>query len=296
MLIGELSALVNAVFWALTGIYIKRAGPGVKTAQVMITQNWFAALAAIFLVIVTARLDDAFRMPLWVALLLGGGAVINAGGQFLFFSALKKGNVGVVYTTTTGLFIVLSLAASALFLGDRVGPVALMGAPVIIAGLYVMNVIGGRKPAGAAQTPRRDTLVALGLSTVTAAVWSIGLLTTAMAVRETDIWSAALVRNVVPAIMYTPFAFIFPDLVPWKATRRVQFNLAASSLFFVLAFITFLYSITKISPGLSALLSSTSPVFALGLAAVALKERLTRTAVIGAGLSLVGMVVVLSSR
>lgn len=296
MLIGELAALVNAVFWALTGIYIKRAGPGVQTAQVMLAQNWFSAVAVIAMAAAAGRIADAFRMPVWVALLLGGGAVINAGGQFLFFGALKKGNVGVVYTTTTGLFIVLSLAASAIFLGDRVGPVALMGAPIIIAGLYVMNVIGGRKPAGSVQTSRKDTFIALGLSTVTAAVWTIGLLTTARAVRETDIWSAALVRNVVPALMYTPFAFIFPALVPWKASKRVQFNLAASSLFFVLAFMTFLYSITRISPGLSALLSSTSPVFALALAAIALRERLTRTAVVGAGLSLVGMTVVLSSR
>jgi drug/metabolite transporter (DMT)-like permease len=296
VLIGEAFALVNAVLWALTGIFIKRAGPGVKTAQVMLAQNWFAAVAAVLMAAVTGSIDDAFRMPGWVAGLLAGGAVINAGGQFLFFSALKKGNVGVVYTTTTGLFIVLSLAASALFLDDTVNPVALAGAPVIIAGLYVMNVIGGGSAGGAQRTSRKETLIALGLGTVTAAVWTTGLLTTARAVRETDIWSAALVRNAVPALMYTPVVFLFPDLAPWKATARVRINLAASSIFFVMSFMTFLYSITKISPGLSALLSSTSPVFALALAAVALKERLTKVAVAGAGLSLAGMAVVLASR
>ena len=296
MLIGEAFALVNAVLWALTGIFIKRAGPGVKTAQIMIAQNLFAAVAVAVLAAATGSIDDAFRMPLWVAGLLAGGAVINAGGQFLFFSALRKGNVGVVYTTTTGLFIVLSVAASALFLGDSVSPVALAGAPAIIAGLYVMNVIGGGKADGARKTSRKETLIALGLGTVTAAVWTTGLLTTARAVRETDIWSAALVRNTVPALMYAPVAVLFPDLAPWKAAARVRINLAASSLFFVMSFMTFLYSITKISPGLSALLSSTSPVFALAMTAFALKERLTRVAVAGAALSLLGMAVVLVSK
>ncbi len=296
MLIGEAFALVNAVLWALTGIFIKRAGPGVKTAQIMLAQNWFAALAAVLMAAVTGTTDDALRMPGWVAGLLAGGAVINAGGQFLFFSALRKGNVGVVYTTTTGLFIVLSLAASALFLGDTVNLVALAGAPIIIAGLYVMNILGGKGADGSLRNPRRETLIALGLGMVTAAVWTIGLLTTARAVRETDIWSAALVRNTVPALIYIPVAFMFPNLAPWKATVRVRFNLAASSFFFVVSYMTFLYSITKISPGLSALLSSTSPVFALALSAIALKEKLTKVAIVGAGLSLVGMAVVLASR
>ncbi|MSQ08147.1 MAG: DMT family transporter [Dehalococcoidia bacterium] len=296
MLIGEAFALVNAVLWALTGIFIKRAGPGVKTAQIMLAQNWFAALAAVLMAAVTGTIDDAFRMPGWVAGLLAGGAVLNAGGQFLFFSALRKGNVGVVYTTTTGLFIVLSLAASALFLGDTINLVALAGAPIIIAGLYVMNILGGKSADGSLRNPRRETLIALGLGMVTAAVWTIGLLTTARAVRETDIWSAALVRNTVPALIYMPVAFMFPNLAPWKATARVRFNLVASSFFFVVSYMTFLYSITKISPGLSALLSSTSPVFALALSAIALKEKLTKVAIIGAGLSLVGMAVVLASR
>ncbi len=296
MLIGEASALVNAVLWALTGIFIKRAGPGVKTLQIMLAQNWIGAIAVILMAVAAGSIDNAFRMPMWVAGLLAGGAIINAGGQFLFFNALKKGNVGVVYTTTTGLFIVFSLAASALFLDDTVKPLALAGAPAIIIGLYVMNVVGNKGAPGAAASTRKETLVALGLGAVTSAVWTIGLLTTARAVRETDIWSASLVRNVVPALLYTPVVFFLPELAPWKATKRVQFNLAASSIFFVMSFMTFLYSITKISPGLSALLSSTSPVFALAIAAVALKERLTRVAVVGAALSLIGMGVVLASR
>jgi|GEM_PF-3365421 len=69
----------------------------------------------------------------------------------------------------------------------------------------------------------------------------------------------------------TPVVLLLPALAPWKATARVRINLAVASLFFVMSFMTFLYSITKISPRLSALLASTSPVFALALAAIALK-------------------------
>ena len=282
------------MFWALTGIFIKRAGPGVRTAQIVLVQSWFAAVAVTVLALATAKFDDAFRMPLWVAGLLAGGSIINALGQFLFFNALTRGNVGVVYTTTTGLFIVFSMAASAIFLGDTVGPLAVLGAPAIIAGLYVMNVIGGKRSGVDAAISRRETFIALGLGAVTAAIWTIGLLTTARAVREVDIWSAALVRNTIPAFMYAPMAFFIPEIVPWKAPVRVNLYLIGSSIFFVSSFMTFLYSITKVSPGVTALLSSTSPVFALAFASVILKERLTRVALVGATLSLIGMAIVLA--
>ena len=295
MLLGESVALLNAVLWALTGIFIKRAGPGVKTVQVMLAQSWFAAVAVIFMAVVTGKVDDAFRMPLWVAGLLAGGSVINAGGQFLFFSSLSRGNVGVVYTTTTGLFVVLSMIASAIFLGDTISPEAFAGAAAVIAGLYVMNVVG-KKGAGGVEISKKETLVALGLGALTAVVWTTGLLTTARAIRETDIWSAAQVRNTVPALIYAPLAVMSPGLVPWKATAKVRLDLAASSFFFVTSFMTFLYSITKISAGLSALLSSTAPVFAMGISAFTLKEKLTKVALTGAGLSMLGMVIVLVSR
>ncbi len=296
MLIGEAIALLNAVFWALTGVFTKRMGHGVKTAQVMIAHNWFAGVCVTLMALAAGSFADIARLPAWVIGLLAGGAVINAAGQFLFFNALSKGHVGTVYTTTQGLFIVVSLVAGALVLDEPIKPLMVPGAAAIIGGLYVMNVLGSSTTPREGAKAGNAALVGLGLAAATSLFWAFGLLTTARALKETDVVSASFLRNVVPALMYVPVAVLAPSLRLSKVPKRARPYLAISAVFFVAGFLTFLYSITKIPAGRSALISSTSPVFALAFSVVLLRERLTRTAVAGAGLSLVGMGLVFASR
>jgi drug/metabolite transporter (DMT)-like permease len=296
LFLGESVALLNAIFWALTGAFVKRAGPGLKTGHVMIAHNWFAGVCVTLLAAATWSFDDIARLPGWVLGLLAGGAVINAGGQFLFFRALSTGHVGTVYTTTQGLFIVFSLSAGAIFLDEEVKVLMVPGAVAIIGGLYVMNVLGASATTGATASTRKAALASLGLAAATSLFWAFGLLTTARAIKETDLASASFLRNIVPALMYLPVAWLSPGLRLSTVPRSARPYLAISAVFFVAGFLTFLYSITKIPAGRSALISSTSPVFALLLSVLLLHERLTRVAVAGACLSLLGMALVLAAR
>jgi len=300
--VGESLALLNAVIWALTGVVTKGVGRDVRPIHIVTTQVWVGFLFLIGIGLVTGYLDDLAEVQIRSALYLAGGALVNTAGSLVFWQAITRSTVSKVYPTTQSIFISISVLAGWLFLGDspQIGVVG--GAILIIGGVILLN----RKPEAAVQKSANPSLpsehgstgdyIGLGLAGLTAILWAVGFLSTVVGLQDTPPVLAATIRNFVPAILFIPLVFVIPSSRVSRVFKRNGTRLILGAVLFVGSSLSFVLALDNAPPGVVVVLINTSPMWAVVLAMVLLKERLDRYGLAGAALSVAGIFVTLAFR
>ncbi len=319
MALGELAALADAVCWAGTGVATKRLGRNVRPVHVTALLAGVSTVALVLISIATGQAGDVLRTPAWSFALFAAGAVAGAAGMLLFFVTISLSSVGVTYTTTSGLYILFSLVVGVLFLDDRAGAWTIAGAGAIVAGLYVLNSrpVAAAKgaPSGGAEDAANageivstgrtaymrlglpaGTAAALGLGAITAALWAADLTASAKGLERAGPLANGLVHQVIPAAVFGAFIIASPRLRSQRVAPPDQRRLVFAGALYIGSTLSWNYALANTDAGVTALLASTSPVFALIFGSLLLRERLTRTALAGAGLAFAGIVAVVVSR
>jgi drug/metabolite transporter (DMT)-like permease len=124
-----------------------------KQARGGIAFVWLAGLTAATL----------YAAPAFVQLAVGDRTISAAGLGFmagsgalhsLYFTALQRayatGDLSVVYPLARGTGPALSVLAAIVLLGERPGPIALLGAALVVAAVLSLALGGRRLPSGAA--------------------------------------------------------------------------------------------------------------------------------------------------
>ena len=299
---GESLALLNAVIWALTGVVTKGVGRDVKPIHIVTTQVWVGFLFLIGIGLVTGYLDDLAEVQIRSALYLAGGALVNTAGSLVFWQAITRSTVSKVYPTTQSIFISISVLAGWLFLGDSPQIGVGGGAILIIGGVILLN----RKPEAEVQKSVNPSLpsehgstgdyIGLGLAGLTAILWAVGFLSTVVGLQDTPPVLAATIRNFVPAILFIPLVFVIPSSRVSRVFKRNGTRLILGAVLFVGSSLSFVLALDNAPPGVVVVLINTSPMWAVVLAMVLLKERLDRYGLAGAALSVAGIFVTLAFR
>ncbi len=306
---GELAALADAVFWAGAGVTTKRLSAAVRPIHVSALLATVATCALIVIALATGHADNVVQAPALSVALFAAGAVAGAAGMLLFFVAISSGSVGATFTTTSGLYILFSMVAGVVFLGDDAGPSTYAGAVAIVAGIWLLNTRAapakqaipiapavGERRAGRRVHFSRAVITSLSAGSLVAALWAVDLILSAKGLEEADLLTNGLVHQVVPAVLFGSFLLLN------RRARRAQFQardlrmLAVAGTLYVCSTLSWNYALANTDAGITALLASTSPVFALVFAGVILRERLPRASLAGAALAFAGIVAVVGTR
>ena len=103
----------------------------------------FLGLAIAFEVAATSLIQksEGFTKPLWTAIVLLGYGI-----SFTFLAqAVKVLEVGLVYAIWSGIGIAAIALIGVLFLGESVTVPKLIGLSLILAGVLVLNLMGGHE-------------------------------------------------------------------------------------------------------------------------------------------------------
>lgn len=292
-ILGELAALANAVVWALTGVITKGVGKNVRPTHIVAMQAWIGLALLLSLGLLVGQIDDLWRVPIRSALLLAGGAVINTIGALVFWIAISRSKVSTVYPTTQSIFILVSVAAGWMFLDDVPQAGVVGGAILIIGGVVLLNFRATDLQPGSKSS---GDYVALSLAAITAFLWAGGFVTTAIGLEDTAPLPAATIRNLVPAALFVVISLIFPSTRISRVYRGNVVRLTTGAILFAISALSFVFALDNAPPGVVVVLINTSPMWAVVLAAVVLRERLTRFTLGGAALSLCGIFAVLAFR
>lgn len=293
---GEAAALGSAILWALASILMGAQAGRLPALVISALRSLFAAG---FLVVVAAVMLVAGRTPpppAMQALGLAGSGVLGFGiGDTLYIGSLGRVGVSRAFPISMAVYPLLTIILAVLLLGEAVTPVMLAGTFLIIWGVYLIVSSGQAVKAGEPMTDRRQVVAGVGLVVMAAALWALA-----------SVWLRVVSDGVEPVLaqaLRLPLAGLVTAMVaagagyrlhPCRYSRRDLMALLVTGIIGTgVGSLLFLIAVQRAGAALTAVLSSSAPLFAMPMAALLLGERVTRRVAAGTAISIVGIWLVL---
>ena len=292
---GEYAALAAALGWAVSSVLTKPITFRLGARPIQATYLWLTTLLTIAVALAMGRLDDAFRLPALATTYFAVGAVIGAGGDLMLIRSFALGSVGYVITIATSLFIFFSALGGAIFLGDTFTPREAAGGAIILVGVILANVRMGPRSI----SPRvlmsnswlRTSPFVLALGT--AVLWAASLILWDLGAENVEPIAASAIANLAPGVIYLVLAIFLPKVRPVTRHTGDAVRLLVAGTLYAAGILSSMFALYFSTAGLTALLISSTPIFAVPLGALLLKERFSGQTLVGMGLCMMGVIVVL---
>ena len=284
---GAACALASAFFWALTSLLVRRLGAHTSMVTVNAVRISASGLVLLAIGLTGPARAELAAMSAATLVLVASSTVLAAGiGDSIFFECARILGLGRAMTLAM-TYPLMAAAFAALFLGEPITLRKMAGTMTTLGGLALIvtsHLEGGRTLRG----HRRAIL----LSFVVALTWAASAILMKPPMRTLSPLTAQGLRlPIVAAFLWlTPWSRAgLPSLIAARATVAVP--LIVLSVLTAISSMTWIAGLKYSDVVVATVLSSTAPMFALGLGAVFLGERLTTGAVLGALLTVAGIVV-----
>ena len=288
MNLGEALAILSALAWSAGVIIYKRLGETIAPTRLNLTKN----LLALFLLLPSVLLFGGPPPQLGaadLAITLVSGLLGIALADSLYLTALNQlgaARMGILGNFFSPFVIVLSF----LFLGERLGPLQLLGFALVTAGVLVVSV---RRSEVAAERRalRRGLALGVGVGAILLMAIAIVLVKRVLEAQPL-IWMVAL--RVAGGVGGLLLLFALRRQSPWPTPAeraRIHWPLLLFGVFIgqYLSMVLWLGGNKYTSASVAAILNETNSVFIVLLAALFLHEPLSRGKLLGVALTLSGV-------
>ena len=279
-MLGELAALGTAISWTVSAVLYRRALADTKPLQANIVRLSCTSLLLVAFVVVIGKSTVFTSLPLYAVALSSLSGLIGLGlGDTLYMVSLKQIGVSraVPISCTYPLF---SLLFALLIQPKTVGLGVTIAAIAIVFGIWLLakeeEPDKGLEQKG---LRIRGALFALGAAIVWAV--SITMINAAVTLPATSNLDSALVLNTIRVVSVAVFLLASTPLTDRKFTftkvqRKSLILLVLGGLVALgLGWFLLAYSFLFISEAQAVPISSTTPLFAVVLGMIFLRERIT---------------------
>lgn len=293
----EIAALGAALCWAMGSLFAASAARqmgGIAFTRIRMLLVFGLLLGAILLL--RPPLVAAPDLPL---LMLSGfvGVFIGDTALFLTLSRLGPRRTGVLFSTNAPMTVVLSW----LILGEQIKAPAVVGCVLVATGVFVAIVYGKRaEQIHVWEEVRGHLLIGIWLGLLAALCQSAGSLLVVPALSHgADPLSVATIRIGAALVAFYIVRGLFPTRT--KSRRKIDLNLISRLLMsgflgMALGMTLLLYAFAHGSVGLSAALSSTTPVMLMPIIWLITRERPAFGAWVGAASAVAGSTLIVFNR
>ena len=133
----------------------------------------------------------------------------------------------------------------------------------------------------------------IGLAFVAAICWSLGSVLLQIGVTDIDPIDANFVRMLFGGAIIAPiFLTAIKRGMPTPSRRSAKIIMAAGLLGMTMGSLLYTYAVKMIGASISAVLGSTSPLFAVPISIIFLKESFSRKSLLGVLLTVAGVILV----
>lgn len=293
---GEIAALLTSFCWAGSGIFFSAAGSKVGSMSV----NRIRLLLALFLFMAAHLLFEGSLIPLdasrerWFWLSISGivGLVIS---DSLLFQAYVLIGVRIPVLTMAGVPVISSIIAW-IFLGERLSLGVITGIAVAIGG--IMIVVAERGEGNIVSANRRNYVLGILCGFGAAAGQAAGLvLAKEGMVGEYSTLSAVTIRSVVGFATIWLMAVISGKasltLNQMRLIPAAFWNVAAGTVIgpFIGVWLS-MFAVQKAYVGVASTLMALSPVVLLPVIKYGYKEYVSRQAVFGTIITIIGVALI----
>ena len=290
-MLGVFIALGASLAWAGSSILLKYLSTRIDAIAVNTLRLWVGMAALILLVLVSGRAGDIVHTPLLpVLLVVASGILSNAIGDTIYIRSLSYLDVSIAYPISQSAFPVLTLIAAFLFLSESFTWLNILGAALVIAGIFM--IVRNNKKAAAS----KNTVKGVVMTLAAAILWAAGSITLKIGLEKVDTFLAAAIRVTMAAMVLTVVAFgrkpeERPKLRSY-GTRNLTIAAGAGLLTYGIGAIGYVTAIHLIGAGKTTLLTASAPVFLLPMSVLILKERLSPVALAGVVVAIAGICLV----
>jgi drug/metabolite transporter (DMT)-like permease len=284
--VGVLCALGSAMSWSVTSLMVSALAPGIGSFTINAARTTLTAGIVVGWMLLAGGLDTVLTLSLGSLALLAVSIVLAiAIGDTIFFESAQRLGLGRAMTISMS-YPVVAASLAALLLGERLTAPIVVGGLLTLAGLALI-VMARVEPPG---EPRawRGVVEAL----LAALAWGVSVVALRVPLDEIDAVSAQAVRLPVGAVMLwvTPWALRgVPALL--RGGWPLFVRLLALAALTAVSSVMYGASVKYAGVAVATVLSSTAPLFAVPLGIVFLNERLPALALLGAAVTVAGIVV-----
>ena len=229
--------------------------------------------------------------------IFGAGLMRMTVGEIFYVASIETLGFTRAFTTTVALYNIFTFALAFIFLDEAITGRIIIGAVLVIAGVYLAALYGrarrpGGRPAGGATalgrppprplslrgTPARSVGMGLLFTIVTAIAWAIGTVWLRDAGDDFDPGAVAGMRLWPAAILMFTAASLYPrtSLRRRAIDRRSMVMLGVAGVFGLgLSGFLLVTALQKVGAAQTGVFASMGPLFALPLSAIFLRERIT---------------------
>ena len=284
--VGMLCALGSAMSWSVTSLMVSALTPGIGSFTINAARTTLTAAIVIGWMLLAGGLDTVLTLSIGSLALLAVSIVLAIPiGDTIFFESAQRLGLGRAMTISMS-YPVVAASLAALLLGERLSAPIVVGGLLTLAGLGLI-VMARVEPPGEPR-PWRGVVEAL----LAALAWGVSVVALRVPLDEIDPVSAQAIRLPVGAVMLwvTPWALRgVPALL--RGGWPLFVRLLALAALTAVSSVMYGASVKYAGVAVASVLSSTAPLFAVPLGIVFLNERLPPLALLGAVVTVAGIVV-----
>ena len=287
---GEFFSLAAAVVWGCAVIFLKKSGETVSPFDLNLFRVGISSPLLVLVVI-------AARQPLWPAVPIGDYLILFASGiigiaisDTLFHLSLNRIGAGIA-AIVDSLYSPFVVLIAFLMLGERLGARQFAGMALVLTGVLV--AARHDPPKG---VTRRQIAVGIVVGVFAMATVAFGIVIAKPVLSRSPVLWATAMRQIGALAVMLPAAVVSPrrraTFSTFRPSARWKYSVPGTLLGSFLALICWIAGMKYTMAGAAAILNQTSTIYVLLLAAIFLKEPLTRRKVIASVVARAGIVII----
>jgi drug/metabolite transporter (DMT)-like permease len=284
--LGMACALGSAVMWAVTSLLVRSLSPHFTSVGINALRSAVGGALLVGYVLLAGGMQPFLDVSPAAFTLMTLSVVAAFGvGDSLFFESTRTLGLGRAMTIATS-YPVLAAVLAAVFLDEPLTLPVVAGTLMTLGGLVLIVM------TKADATAQRRPWLGIGAAALASVGWAVSVVLMKAPLREVDATVAQAIRLPVAALVLwcTPWARGALGAL-WASRGHVLTRFTVLSALTAVSSVMFVASVKYAGVTVASVLSSTAPLFAIPLGVVFLGERLPPAAVLGAIITVAGIVV-----
>ncbi|TFH06692.1 MAG: DMT family transporter [Candidatus Thorarchaeota archaeon] len=291
LLIGSLIGLFTAFLWAIsTNVYKTQSNEATPIA-IAALKMWAAMAFMSFIVILPFR-TIPFNVPIeTLVVLITSVAISLVIGDIVYLIAQER--IGVSYAfPIANIFPIFTYIIAIFFLSETIIISRFVG--IIVAVLGVSLISREQAVSNESQNLKKFDALGIGLSLIAAFCWSLGSILLQVGVADIEPIDANFVRMLFGGAIFVPVVLTALNRGMPKPTKRAtKIVVSVGFLGMTMGSLLYTYTVKLIGASIASLLGSTSPLFAVPISIILLKEQFSRRSIVAVLLTVFGVALVI---
>ncbi len=288
VVIGQAAGLMCAALFGLSNIVYKSQSDEIRPLAITSLKMWVSlplmtALVVLPFTLGVSLVPIAAILPLTLSII--PGAII---GDMIYFYSQARIGVSRAFPIAM-IFPLITYLLSIILLGDIFVLNRLFGMISVILGV---SIITREQAVQLPESQPKTSLDRLGvvLALIAAVFWAVASIFAQIALIGVDPVNANFVRILAGSVTLVPvFTLAHRQGMPLPTRKATKLTLAAGFFGMGLGSLGYVFAVKFTGAAVSAVLSSTAPLFAIPASAYFLKEKITRGVILGTLATVIGV-------